>query len=601
MNTAKQKYEKREKNYTKLLEAQKKAEKVISNLRLGVFAAGICAIVLAYITHYYIIFAVAFALLTGFFIYLAIQHERLIVRTRYTNLLLKINISSLKRIKGEWNKFEDSGEDFVDDNHNYSGDLDVFGKNSLFQCINTAKTFIGREMLRDLLSGVIGNSDDVRERQEAVSELATKLNWRQRFEAEGMVTSEKIHNPEELIAWGQEHKPFFLKTWVIAILRLCPVATILLITAGFIMNLIPLYIPATALLIQFGLISYRVRERYRMFGLFETYNEDLRVYYKMLKLLEKGRFKSMSINKIKDSIRNTAKFEAFRQLDKLSTIVDSISNRRNMFYIIFNTLTLWDYQSIIAFERWKKESGHLLKDWFDTVGKIEALASLAVIGYENPDWTMPLLNEKTETVFEAKGLGHPLITGRRVHNDLTVDLKVKVILVTGSNMSGKSTLLRTAGINLVLAYAGAPVCARTFEASMMEICTCMRIKDNIEESISSFYAELLRIKKIVNESDSGKRVFFLLDEIFKGTNSQDRHTGAKVLINKLSRTNSIGLISTHDLELCDLEQENDKVANYHFQEYYEDGKINFDYKLRQGPSTTRNALHLMKLAGIDVL
>jgi DNA mismatch repair ATPase MutS len=187
-----------------------------------------------------------------------------------------------------------------------------------------------------------------------------------------------------------------------------------------------------------------------------------------------------------------------------------------------------------------------------------------------------------------------------VYNDLTIDGKFKVVLITGSNMSGKSTLLRTAGINLVLAYAGAPVCAKSFGASIMKIYTCMRIKDNLEESISSFYAELLRIKRIISEADSGERVFFAMDEIFKGTNSQDRHIGAKVLINKLSHTNSIGLVSTHDLELCDLEQKNDKIANYHFQEYYIDGSINFDYKLRIGPSTTRNALHLMRLAGIEV-
>jgi hypothetical protein len=601
LKTAKQKYERRKEDYSKHLEKQKKAERNISNLRLAVFIAGVGAVVLAYITHKYIIFAAIFVILAGFFIYLAIHHERLIARIKYTDLLLGINISSLKRLNGEWNKFADAGDDFVDDSHNYSGDLDIFGKNSLFQWINSAKTFIGREMLKDLLSGVIGDSDDVCERQEAADELAAMLNWRQRFLAEGMVTKEKIHNPEDLINWGNESNEIFRKTWVIAVFRICPVITTLLATAGFIMHLIPLYIPLTALLIQFGLISYKVRERYKMFSVFEKYNEDLRVYYKMLKHFETRNYKSVLINKIKDNIRNSAEFKAFRQVDKLSSIVDSISNRRNLFYIIFNTLTLWDFQSIIALERWKQESGHFLKDWFDTVGKIEALASLAVIGFENPDWATPIISNEKETVFEARDLGHPLITLNRVHNDLTIDGNVKVILVTGSNMSGKSTFLRTTGINLVLAYAGAPVCARSFKASIMEICTCMRIKDNIEESISSFYAELLRIKKIVGESESGKRVFFLLDEIFKGTNSEDRHIGARVLINKLSLTNSIGLVSTHDLELCDLEQKNDKIVNYNFREYYEDGKINFDYKLRLGPSTTRNALHLMRLAGIDVL
>lgn len=601
MKSAKQIYERRRENYSKLLLKQKKVERNIGNLRLGVFAVGICDAVFAYLTQDYTITAATFAVLVVIFLYLVIKHERLIVRIKYSNLILDINNASLKRLNGEWNKFSDAGEDFVDDNHNYSGDLDIFGKNSLFQWINTAKTFVGREKLRDLLSEVEGDSNEIKERQEAVLELVSMLSFRQRLTAEGMAKSEKIHNPEELIAWGRESRAIYRNKWIIVFFRICPVITILLVTAGFIMNRIPYYLPATALLIQFGLIFYKVRDRYRMFSIFENYNEDLRVYYKILKHIEKWKFKSALINTIKDDIRNHTKQEAFKQIDKLSSIVDSISNRRNLYYTIFNTLTLWDFQSIIALEGWKQESGHFLKGWFDAVGRIEALASLAVIGFENPEWAIPEIYDGKDSALEASALGHPLITGNRVHNDFTVDGKVKVILITGSNMSGKSTLLRTTGINLVLAYAGAPVCAGSFGASIMTICTCMRIKDNLEENISSFYAELLRIKKIVSESESGERVFSLLDEIFKGTNSEDRHTGARVLINKLSQTNSIGLVSTHDLELCDLEQKNDKIVNYHFQEYYEDGRIHFDYKLRQGPSTTRNALHLMKLAGIDVL
>jgi ABC-type multidrug transport system fused ATPase/permease subunit len=600
LKAAKQKYERRMRNYRKLLQKQKKAERNISSLRLVVFMAGAFAAVFAYITHNYINFAATLVVFIGIFVYLVINHRRLIGRMKYTTLLLDINNSSLKRLNGEWNTFTDAGQDFVEDSHSYTGDLDVFGKNSLFQWINTGNTFTGRQMLRDFLAGVVGSSNDIDERQEAVDELAAMVNWRQRLSAEGMMTAKQINNPEELIAWGREGNEFFRKTWVIALFRVCPVITIILAAAGFILNVIPWYLPSTALFIQFALVSFRVRERYRMFNILENYNEDLRVYYKMLRLLEKCDFNSKLINRIKGGIKSKAGFTAFSQLDTLSSIVDSISNRRNMYYIIFNALTLWDFQNIIALERWKQQSGYFLKNWFDALGRIEALASLSVIRFENPDWAKPVICEDTEMVFKATGLGHPLIMGNRVHNDLTVDEKIKVILITGSNMSGKSTLLRTAGINLVLAYAGAPVCARSFRTSIMEIYTCMRVKDNLEESISSFYAELIRIKRVVSEAESGKRVFYLLDEIFRGTNSQDRHIGAKVLINKLSLTNSIGLVSTHDLELCDIEQKNNKIVNYHFQEYYEDGSINFDYKLRLGPSTTRNALHLMRLAGIEV-
>lgn len=600
MDSVRHRYEKRKNCYDKLLLKQKMVDRRISNLRLITFATGVCAAAFTYKAASFTIFAVTLAVFAVMFIYLVIYQEKLNDRIKYTALLTDINNTSLKRLDGEWNTFKDTGEDFMEEGHNYSGDLDIFGRSSLFQWINTATTFTGREKLRDLLSGVVGGRSDICERQEAVEELAAMLTWRQRFCAEGMAASKSINSPEELIAWGRESNDFFRKPWVIIIFRVCPVITILLTTAGFFMNIIPRYLPSIALLLQFALVSYNSKDRYRMFNLFERYNDDLKVYYKMLKLFESRSFRFALINRIKGKISNGEGVKAYRQIERLSSIMDSLANRRNMFYIIYNTLTLWDFQGIIALEKWKQQSGHNLKEWFDALGTLEALASLAIIRFENPDWVMPRIKGGVEAVLTAKGLGHPLIIGNKVCNDLVIDEKVKVLLITGSNMSGKSTFLRTAGVNLVLAYAGAPVCSRCFEASIMEIHTYMRVKDNLEENISSFYAELLRIKRIVGEAESGKRTFFLLDEIFKGTNSQDRHAGARVLVNKLSAGNSIGMVSTHDIELCDLEQKNDRIANYHFQEYYEDERIRFDYVLRKGPSTTRNAVNLMRMAGLYV-
>ncbi|MDD4236929.1 MAG: DNA mismatch repair protein MutS [Desulfotomaculaceae bacterium] len=593
-------YERREGSYNKLLRKQEKVDRQISNLRPAIFIIGISAAVLMYMVHNYILFTAVLVLFTAIFIYFVVRHGRIKDNMKYTTLLRDINTLSLKRLKGEWNTFIDDGEDFVDSSHNYSGDLDIFGKNSLFQWINTANTFIGRHKLSELLLGIIGNSDDIRERQEAVDEMATMLTWRQRFVAEGMLAKGKMQDPAALIHWTRESSEAFRKAWVIFIVRICPVVTILLALTGFVLNKIPYYLPVAALVLQFALLSYKKKERYQMFSISENYADDLKVYYKMMKLFEKRNFKSPHIKDIKDGIKDKEGLEFFKQIDKLSSIIEAISNRRNLFYVFFNILALWDFQNIIALERWKQKSEHVLEDWFDALGRMEALASLAVIRFENSDWVMPMISDGKEAVFETKGIGHPLLTEKSTHNDFAIDHKVKVLLITGSNMSGKSTLLRTAGINLVLAYAGAPVCARWFQASIMGINTCMRVTDNLGDNISSFYAELLRIKKIVKEAETGRKVFFLLDEIFKGTNSLDRHTGAKVLINKLSLTNSIGLVSTHDLELCELERENNRIANYHFQEYYKDGRIYFDYQLRPGPSTTRNALYLMQLAGIDV-
>ena len=195
---------------------------------------------------------------------------------------------------------------------------------------------------------------------------------------------------------------------------------------------------------------------------------------------------------------------------------------------------------------------------------------------------------------------HPLIGERAVANSYSLRNPKQITLITGSNMSGKSTFLRTIGINLVLSYVGAPCAAERFRTSIMNIYTCMRTKDNLEESISSFYAEILRIKLLIEACKRGEKVFFLLDEIFKGTNSKDRHTGATVLVKQLADNGAMGLLSTHDLELCDLEEEMKEVENYNFREYYKDNKIHFDYKIRQGKSVTQNAVYLMKLAGIDI-
>lgn len=599
MTAIEQKYKKREVRYNNLLQKQEKADRFISNLRLAVFLAGIGAAIIMYMAHNFVLFTAVLILFAAAFIYLVVRHEKLINSIKYVTVLRDINTCSLKRLKGEWNTFADDGRDFMDSSHSYSEDLDIFGKNSLFQWINTANTFIGRRRLSELFSGVIGNSDDIRNRQEAVSELAKMLSWRQRFLAEGMLKKGEMCDPRKLIRWARESSEFFRNFWVIFIIRVCPIITLILVVTGLVMNKVSWYLPVAALIAQFALLSYKIKERYRMFSIAENYADDLKVYYKMIKLFEKQRFKSPHIKKIKKEIKDKNGLEVFKQVDKLSSIIDAIADRRNFFYVFINILALWDFQNIIALERWKQKSGPVLIKWFDALGRIEALASLAVIRFENPDWVMPVICDGNESIIETKGIGHPLLTEKRTYNDFTIDNKVKVLLITGSNMSGKSTLLRTAGINLVMAYAGAPVCARWFRATLMEIGTCMRVSDNLRENISSFYAELLRIKKIITEAETGKRVFFLLDEIFKGTNSLDRHTGAKVLINKLSLTGSIGLVSTHDLELCELERQNERIANYHFQEYYKDGGIYFDYKLRPGPSTTRNALYLMQLAGIN--
>lgn len=599
MKTPKKQYQERQARYGRLLRNLKVHDRRLGNLRLVVFFAGFIATIALHYLGHRLWAAFALALATALFFYLVLKHEELSRRIKYTSTLLDINVDSLKRLWGQWKEFLDNGEDFQDDDHGYTGDLDIFGPDSLFQWTNTAKTYYGRHMLRDLLGGEIGDREEVLARQEAVKELAPMLAWRQDFIAEAMVASAKLADPDKIIAWAKEGNPTFCKGWVRALVKIFPGITGILALAGFAFNLIPWSFPVLALLLQFALLAYKGKDREKLFGIAENYAGDLRSYYKMLQILEEQEFQAPLLRSLKLGLKGNGKL-AYVQVGRLSRIIDSLANRRNAFYLIFNTVTLWDFQIIVALEGWKQQSGIHLQSWLRTLGKLEALNSLALICFDNPEWTMPRLSIDSEPLFKAMKMGHPLLPPQRVPNDLFLDKGNKVLLITGSNMSGKSTYLRTAGINLVLAYAGGPVCAEGMEVAIMEILTCMRIRDNLGENISSFYAELLRIKEIVRATQAGNKVFFLLDEVFKGTNSRDRHTGAKVLTNKLSTTNSIGLVSTHDLELCELEGGNERVANYHFQEYYRDGQIHFDYKLRPGPSRTRNALYLMRLAGIEI-
>jgi DNA mismatch repair ATPase MutS len=353
------------------------------------------------------------------------------------------------------------------------------------------------------------------------------------------------------------------------------------------------------LCIQILILLIGAKKRSITFNSIYKYKNSIAIYFRLLSLITEKDFESDYLKQLKNNLIISKDKNAAKSIKKLSNIYDKVSDRKNMLFIIVNILLLWDYQCMIGFEKWRVSSGKNLEMWLDVIGQFEALNSISNIIYDNPQWAIPSISDG-DFIIKADGLGHPLIGDKRVCNNITINNKKNILLITGSNMSGKSTFLRTVGINLILCYIGAPVCAKKFECSMMKIYTCMRTSDNLDNNISSFYAEILRIKGIVESVKANKKVFFLLDELFKGTNSIDRHDGAKALIKQLGSQGASGLISTHDLELCDLQNEYSRIKNYHFQEYYINNELKFDYKIREGASTTRNALYLIKLAGIDL-
>lgn len=600
MNIRIQAYEKRKERYDHLRKKQIHIANMIANTRAGIFLGGVGVSVYMYFTRNYILCAGILFITFFLFTWLVIQHRRIQQKIQTTSNYSFINEQSIKRLQGKWTEFVDSGEEFCDLKHPYSHDLDIFGASSLFQMINTAYTWMGRNQLKEFLVNFPDTAQQIKKRQEAIKELSSKIKWRQRLIVEAALLSPKHTDPQSLKQWAEEKQPMYENKSLIWMTFCLPFITIMFVIIYLITLKIPFYIPLMLLLIQYLILRYNKKERINALSTVYQYKESLRVYMHILKHIDKVAFQSEFFQELKEKMQDTGKHTAYQQINRLVKISDTISNRSNSLYFIFNILLLWDYHAMIRLENWKKTSGHLVQDWLEVIGEMEALTSLSGLQYDHSEWAVPTFDEGLPKLY-AKELGHPLLSEDKVCNDITIQLPSGILLITGSNMSGKSTLLRTAGVNLVLAYTGAPVCAQCFECSIMSIYSCMRTRDNLDEGISSFYAELLRIRMVIEAINKEDQVFFLLDEIFKGTNSADRHTGARTLIKRLSRQGAIGLVSTHDLELGVLEEEtNRRIRNFHFREYYEDDRIAFDYKLRPGISTTRNALYLMKMAGIDV-
>lgn len=594
------KYELRVKKYSLLEKKQLETIKFYSALRLLIFlAASVFSYILYKKNQYIILFALDFIFMV-LFIGLAYVHSKLIERNRKVNLLKGINERAIDALEGKWREFEDKGEEYINKDHPYGADLDIFGKGSLFQWINSTTTPLGRKRLSDVLNGNISfDVHTIKQRQDAIKELALRLNWRQSFVVEGLMVKDYMRDSMELLSWCKKKDELFISKIFKLIITLLPLCTIISIALFFVFRAIPIYVMELFVLVNVVALQWGKSKRNEALDIIYQYKTNIRIYENMLYSIEQSKFRSKCLNDLKAKYLGKSKHECSKQIKSLTKIVEKMSDRRNAIYIVLNIVTLRDYHLIYSLENWKKNYGNNIELWLEGIAHFEELISLANINGNNPNWCIPEITEE-DTCVKAKAIAHPLIGKRAVKNDLWIDKNKSIMLVTGSNMSGKSTFLRTIGINLILAYIGTAVLAENFKASIMKMYTCMRTGDDLEQNISSFYAEILRVKKLIDGTKAESPIFFLLDEIFKGTNSKDRHAGAEILINQLSKENALGLVSTHDLELCDIEKKNSKVINYHFREYYKNNEIYFDYKLRMGSSTTQNALYLMQMAGIDI-
>ncbi len=620
MFTPENKYQRRVNAYSKKHELYSGKSSSMGNYKLLLFFLGIAAAAALFIMKLYIFMSALVILFIAGFIYLSAVHNKFIRLKNYSQAMLQINNMCLKRAKGLWTAFTDTGEEFENHDHRYTYDLDLFGKGSLFQMINMTTTYSGRQSLAQIILKPLENKKAIIERQQAVKELSGKLIFRHRMYSNVLMSNKNITLPDseekgkkrsktlldtinkldDVFLWAKEKNSLYSALWFKALITVLPLITILTLVLS-VLKIVPFYLPIAGYAIQFIMLGYRINFRNKSFELVEKYSNTLKVFSSLLKLFEAERFQSKYILDLKHVLKGDSDKTAWKQIEKLSKIWELIANRYNFLYTVVNAMTLWDFHCMVALERWKNISGVYVEKWFEVIGEVEALCSLSVMCHDNPDFIMPQVSEALNAGIAAEELGHPLLTKGRKCNDINISGEQPILLITGSNMSGKSTFLRTVGLSLVLTYMGLPVCAKTFSCPIMKVYACMRTSDNLGQSVSSFYAELLRVKMIVEAVDSEERVFFLLDEIFKGTNSADRHTGAKMLITQLDKKGAWGLVSTHDLELADMEKESGgRIRNYHFKEYYRDNQIYFDYQLRKGVSDTRNAIYLMKMAGVNI-
>ena len=542
------------------------------------------------------------------FLVLLKKHQTVRRERDLNRQLVFINQDETARLKRQYLRSE-TGDQFASPTHYYSGDLDVFGKHSLFRLLNRTHTYEGQNRLAAWLKAP-SSPDSIRLRQEAAAELKPQIDWRQQFEAVANVEETISRSPDALIKWATaEISPL---PGYLAIIRFLFPAITLGLFVSWLLGYVPGVVVLVALAIHGAVLSQTSARAKEVSEQTFEISTALRAFQALFQQSKQIEGKAVRLRAIQQALTSNER-SASEAIGKLFKLTEALNYRRNpYFFLLFGVATLWDIHYLIQLEHWRKTYGPDLHRWFEALGELESLNSLAGFAYAHPTYVTPDIVED-ELTLDFTSASHPLLpTERSIANSLTLTGAGQTVLITGSNMSGKSTFLRTVGANVVLALAGAVVSAERFWCSPVRVFTSMRTQDSLEESTSSFYAELKRLQTLINltkqpvntsqERSSKEKlpVLYFLDEILKGTNSADRHRGAEALIRQLNHTSASGFVSTHDLELGQLTDADGFVRNYHFQSDLLNGELIFDYKLRNGICKSFNASQLMKAIGIDM-
>ena len=530
---------------------------------------------------------------------LAVWHELVIRARTRAERAAAFYERGLSRIDDRWAGTGEAGERFRDAKHIYAEDLDLFGAGGLFQLLCSARTAMGEEWLaRWLLAPSIVAA--IHERHELIAELRDKIDLREDVALKGEGLRAEL-NPAGLAAWSEGMAELTNSSvrGLVAALAIACVATI--VAWAITGEVLPFLI---ALLVNLGVYARLKKQADAAMKGFQCNEDGLTLFAEILTRIEGEPFSSSRLRHLQEELKAGGVERASHAMRRLAHMVTWIDARDSYFMKLIELPVLYSLQLGFVAEAWRRRWGRRVRVWIDVVGEMEALLSLAAYAYEHPGDPFPEIAEveNADAHFAGEELGHPLIAAARcVRNSVRLDGKTRVLLVSGSNMSGKSTLLRTVGVNLVLAMAGAPIRGKSLQLSPLALGTRIRSTDSLQEGRSNFYTEILRIRQVFTLTEEKMPLLFLFDELLEGTNSHDRQIGAEALLRSLVGRDAIGMVTTHDLALTEIAVSLDgSIRNVHFEDQIAGGEMSFDYKLRDGVVPRSNALELMRWIGLKV-
>jgi len=569
----------------------------IAWLRFLIFIITILAVTETWHNALWVIIVIAVAGISGFLYVVSIDADS---KEKIFNLekLIQINIEEINILQHNY-LYREHGNAFAPSHHFYADDLDIVGKASLFQYISRCTAEKSKQLLvNNLLKP--SSKENILLKQAAVKELTSKIYWRQQLYAYGMANPLSSSTEERIKEWLKQSQ-IFTQTWWQWVAFLFP-----FISLSTVVLYLTDILDATffySLVFIFFVFAFSLSKKISAtWLLLSRIVPQVNTLYYQLNHLEKETFNNEFISTLKKELQNKIGVTASKEILLLKHILDRFDVRLNVLVFYFlNTFLLWDLWLTLALNEWKTKNRESTLNWFNVVAEIEVVSSFASLAFNQPHWCFPVISDEFFTL-NAKNIGHPLIAAnKRMDNSFVMNGKGRIALITGSNMAGKSTFLRTLGVNTVLALMGAPVCAEAFTVSCVQLISSMRIEDNLAENTSTFYAELKKLQTIIEAVNRKERIFILLDEILRGTNSFDRHTGSKALIKQLLQQEAVAIIATHDVELASLQNDFPvAITNYHFDVQVTNDELFFDYKLKSGICKSLNASILMKKIGINI-